>query len=456
MGGSAGFEFADFGEAGAEAGFEALVGRFVPGTGGKIFGEAGHVSDFFVEVVGVFVAFAIADVFHEAGDGVAKTQRNGIGFGLADIGHHGAVSGVESVGLGRKRKIDGGLGEREMAFWGAEKIESIFGGESDGESAGFGEADVFTGHANHAASEIERIFAGFDHAREPIESGIGIGIADGFVQRGDEIVVLFAGFVVAEKLALENVFEQLGSDFADAARVWFGTAGTEFKGVVSGAGVAIGEAGDAEEEIVGSLQILAAQTTFVVVEGATEKLDNLRGSERFEDINLGAREKRGNHFEGGILRGRADEDDVAGFYVREKSVLLGLVEAVDFVHEDDSAMARAGLKFGGGHYVFDFLDARENGTESHEIGFGKAGNEASESGFAAARRPPEEHGAKVVAFDLHAERLAGAEELFLADEFVEGARAHALSERLIGEQSVGVRFAGGDGSKEAHGVLKLV
>jgi hypothetical protein len=36
----------------------------------------------------------------------------------------------------------------------------------------------------------------------------------------------------------------------------------------------------------------------------------------------------------------------------------------------------------------------------------------------------------LVSFDLLPEGLAGAEEFFLADEFIEGARAHALGKRL--------------------------
>ena len=48
-----------------------------------------------------------------------------------------------------------------------------------------------------------------------------------------------------------------------------------------------------------------------------------------------------------------------------------------------------------------------------------------------AGRSPEDHGCGVVALDLHAERLAGAEQMLLADVFIERARSHALGERGI-------------------------
>ena len=57
------------------------------------------------------------------------------------------------------------------------------------------------------------------------------------------------------------------------------------------------------------------------------------------------------------------------------------------------------------------------------------GDDLGEGGFADAGRSPEDHGGGVVALDLHAQRLAGAEEVLLADVFVEGAGPHALGER---------------------------
>ena len=165
----------------------------------------------------VFIAFAVADVFHESGNGVAEVQGNGIGFGFLHVVDDFAIGSVNGIGLWSECEIDGGLGEGEMAFGSAKKIESIFCGESDRERAGFGQADVFTGHAHHAAGEIERVFARFDHAREPIERGVGIGIADGLVERGDEIEMLLAGFVVTQKFALQNVFEEFAGDDARTA-----------------------------------------------------------------------------------------------------------------------------------------------------------------------------------------------------------------------------------------------
>src|SRR5712692_622174 len=194
---------------------------------------------------------------------------------------------------------------------------------------------------------------------------------------------------------------------------------------------------------------------------AAKELDDLRRGERVENIDLGARKERRNHLERRILRCRANKSDVAGFDIGEEGVLLRLVEAMHFVDKDDGALASARFVLGRGHDVLDFLDAGEDGAEPHEFPTREASDETREGGFAAARRAPEEHGVKVVVFDLHAKRLSRTEKLFLADELVERARAHALRERLMrcrrgvvegwlrqfGEEAHGFVLPGGDASE---------
>src|ERR1700674_5257936 len=94
---SARFNFSNLFQALAQTLFEALVGRLVVGAAGEIVGEAGHVGDFIIEIVSVLVAFAVADVFHETGDGVAEVEGDGISFRFADVFQDSAVAGVESI-----------------------------------------------------------------------------------------------------------------------------------------------------------------------------------------------------------------------------------------------------------------------------------------------------------------------------------------------------------------------
>jgi hypothetical protein len=164
--------------------------------------------------------------------------------------------------------------------------------------------------------------------------------------------------------------------------------------------------------------------------------------ERLEGVDAAAGEQRGVEFEGGVLGGGADEADGAAFDVGEEGVLLGLVEAMDLVYEQDGARMEAGGLFGGDHDLLDLLDAGHDGGELDEGGVGERGDDLGERGFAGAGRAPEDHGGGVVVSDGESQRLAGGEQMLLADELFQRVRPHALGQWSVAESGCG----GGDGS----------
>ncbi len=68
---------------------------------------------------------------------------------------------------------------------------------------------------------------------------------------------------------------------------------------------------------------------------------------RLEDENPHPGEERRNHLEGGILRRSADQGDQTALHMGEKGVLLGLVEAMDLIHEEDRPAPVKSPQFGG-------------------------------------------------------------------------------------------------------------
>ena len=83
-------------------------------------------------------------------------------------------------------------------------MHGVAGGEAEVEGFGGGEADVFDGHADDAAGDVHGVFAGLEHAAEPVEGGVGVGVADALVQGGDDVVVLLALLVVEQDAALQG------------------------------------------------------------------------------------------------------------------------------------------------------------------------------------------------------------------------------------------------------------
>ena len=123
---------------------------------------------------------------------------------------------------------------------------------------------------------------------------------------------------------------------------------------------------------------------------------------------------------------------------------------MNFIYEEDGARAPRGGFLRVGHHLLDFFYAGEDRGELDEGGFGGVRDDFGEGGFADAGRAPEDHGIGIVALDLNTERLAWAEEVLLAEELVEGTRAHALGEGRGDGAGGGVGF--GCGIEETHEV----
>ncbi len=177
-----------------------------------------------------------------------RWSGTGFGGGGFDVGEHGVVGGVDGVGFGCESEVDDGLREGEAAFRLTEEVHGVAGGEAEVERFGGGEADVFDGHADDAARDVHGVFAGLEHAREPVECGVGIGVANALMQGGDDVVVLLAFFVVEQDAALHGFgSERLGDEAFAAA---FAQAGSDFERVEGVAGVAAGVGGDGGESVV--------------------------------------------------------------------------------------------------------------------------------------------------------------------------------------------------------------
>ena len=118
-------------------------------------------------------------------------------------------------------------------------MNCLLHGDALFERARIGQPDVFHRHTHHAAGNVHAVFTRFQHSSQPVERGIGIAGPDGLVQRGNQVVVFFAGLVVEQNLAAQRIGQSLIFDHAA------GAAGRRhFERVVGGTDVAIRGCGD--------------------------------------------------------------------------------------------------------------------------------------------------------------------------------------------------------------------
>ncbi len=188
----------------------------------------------------------------------------------------------------------------------------------------------------------------------------------------------------------------------------------------------------------------AREAALLVLERPAHDRRDLVVGQRLEPPDPEARQQGGVHLEVGVLGRRADQRDRAVLDVRQQRVLLGLVEAVDLVDEQDRTPGferEPVLRLGDGGP--DLGHPGHDRGHRAELGADGVREQAGERRLAGARRAPQEQAREVTARDRAAEGAALADEVGLADELVERARAHARGERLpLGrwsEQGFGTR-----------------
>ena len=319
---------------------------------------------------------------------------------------------------------------------------------------GVGVADVLGGEPDQPPRDVQRILAGLDHPREPVDAGVRIAVAQRLVERRDQVVVLLARLVVEQRPLLDGARQQRPVDAAGsggrgiAVRVAVrgaasgaarggrrrlgpaGERGGQLQEIERHPGVAVGVPRNRGEGVVVRRELRVAEAAFPVVQRAPQDVDRLVRRERPQDEHLRARQQRGVHLEGRVLGRRADQRDVAGFDARQERILLRLVEAVDLVDEQDGAARRhAARGLGLGHHGLDVPDAGEHRAERDEVRARRRGDEPGHRRLAGARRAPQDDRLQRVALDGGAQRLAGRQQLLLAHELVERPRAHPLGQR---------------------------
>jgi len=230
----------------ADLRLEAALGRLVPPGRLHAFGKIRLPRGVGIGlVVRVAVAFAVAEVLHQPGRGVAQVHRHRPRRVRRDEIAGRIIGVVDRGGLRRHREVDHRLGERELAFRAAEPLIGLAGVERHAQRAGVGEADVLHRHADHAPADIQRIGAAVEHAHHPVERGVGIRAAHRLVQRRDLVVELLAALVEAPEVLRQRLLDELPVD-----RLALGRGVQDLHRVEQPAGIAVGEADQARFRLV--------------------------------------------------------------------------------------------------------------------------------------------------------------------------------------------------------------
>ena len=157
----------------------------------------------------VDIALAVVELLHELGGRVADDEGHGLCEHRQSVLFCRLIRHVEGVGLWGERHVDDGLREVYGAFGHADEPARFERGDGEAQRLRVGKTHVLRGEAGHAAGDVDGVFARFEHARQPIDGGVGVGIAHGLVQCRNEVVVLLARLVVEKGLSRRALFDGL-------------------------------------------------------------------------------------------------------------------------------------------------------------------------------------------------------------------------------------------------------
>src|SRR6266403_4713312 len=140
------------------------------------------------------------------------------------------------------------------------------------------------------------------------------------------------------------------------------------------------------------LYIVISKAALFVGQCAVDQLFELLDTKRFEPKNLRTRDKRAVHIKERIVSRRTNQPEIAILNIRQKNVLLRLVEMMDLVNEQDRLLPRGAKAIRRrSNDAAHFGDVTFHTTDSNEFGVRHLGNDAGQRGLAAARRSGEDH-----------------------------------------------------------------
>ena len=167
-----------------------------------------------------------------------------------------------------------------------------------------------------------------------------------------------------------------------------------------------------------------------IAQGPHQQLAQVMGLQRLQAEQARAAHQRLVHLEERVLRGGADQGDGAVLDPRQQSVLLGGVEAVHLVDEQQAAQSvLLQPPLGRLHLGAQVLHAGEHGVEAAEVGAGAGGDDPGQGRLPHPGRPMQDQVADPIGGDGAAQQPARPEDLLLPLELIERARPQSIRQR---------------------------
>ena len=284
--------------------------------------------------------------------------------------------------MGAVARCSAACARGKRPFRQADPVESLGRGDDQRQGSRVGEADVLAGEDDHAAEDEPRVFPGVDHAGHPVQGGVGVRPPHRLDEGADRVEVVVPFLVVENGAALDRFFGD-GEIDVHAAVARSRRIDRELEGVQQRPGVAVGDVDEMGKGVVVDGQAIEISVPARVGKGVAGNRVEVALGQGFELEQAAAGYQRPVDGEVGVFSGRADQDDGAVLDPGQERVLLGLVEAVDLVDEEDGALAvQVAAVLCLVDRLADVGDPGEHGVDGDEMGARRVGDDVGEGGLA--------------------------------------------------------------------------
>ena len=294
---------------------------------------------------------------------------------------------------------------------------------------GISQSHIFSGGDEHAAKDEARIFSGFDHPCQPKQGSVGIRTAQRFDEGTDRVEVRIPLLVVQHGSLLNRLFSDAEVDLDDPVRVGGCAFHGQFQRIQQAAGVTARNVHQVVGRLGCDLHLAVAVAAFLIAECAPQQPAQVIGFQSFESKQPRAAHQRLVDFEVGVFSGRADQREGAVFHPRQQRILLGTVEAMHLIDEQNRAQSvalQAAMRFI--HLMAQILHPGQHGIERAEMGSGVIGDDPRQGGFADSWRTMQDQVSDPIGGNGASEQPAFSKDRSLTDEFIQIAWTEAVGE----------------------------
>ena len=216
--------------------------------------------------------------------------------------------------------------------------------------------------------------------------------------------MLVASLVVLESAVLKGVLDGGQRNAPFPFSIGPGGRGRHLQGVKGDAGITIGRGQQKCPGVCFQLDPHLPQPSLLIGNGPVHYSPYLFVDQASQGKDAASGEKGRYDLEGWVLCGSADEDHRAILHIGQDNVLLGLVEAMDLIYEQDGPLAmHAKAIVGLANDLPQVRHSSGNGAYLDEVGMGDSGDELGQGGLAAAWWAPKYHGGQLVGLDTLAQ-----------------------------------------------------